>query len=236
MIIINADDLGGWKSATDAALAAFTQNGRVYGLPIALSQVGFLYNKDLMAKGNVDASKIKTWDDFLAMGQKVIAGNPTFYKNASGKWTHNFIKLPMYQDDTWSMQTLTQFLAQTGGSVLAADGKSSTINQPAAVTAVDEMMKISRTLGDPNIGPTVPGEIHSAVASGDQTCGLAGEWFYGAFLKPTNSKLLGHYTAFALPRMTADKPGNVFWGWSFVVNAKSPNKDVAWKYIGIALL
>jgi raffinose/stachyose/melibiose transport system substrate-binding protein len=26
-----------------AALAAFTQNGRVYGLAIALSQVGFLY-------------------------------------------------------------------------------------------------------------------------------------------------------------------------------------------------
>jgi len=49
-----------------AALAAFSQSGHVYGLPISLSQVGFLYNKDLMAKGNVDASKIKTWDDLLA--------------------------------------------------------------------------------------------------------------------------------------------------------------------------
>src|SRR3954465_11182201 len=45
-----------------AALAAFTQNGRVYGLPMALSQVGFLYNKELMAKGNVDPDKIKSWD------------------------------------------------------------------------------------------------------------------------------------------------------------------------------
>ena len=222
-------------SRVDGAFDAWTDaQGNIYGIPDAISFYNLYCNNDQLKKGGVDPAtvSIKTWDDFLAMGQKVIAGNPTFYKNASGKWTHNFIKLPMYQDDTWSMQTLTQFLAQTGGSVLAADGKSSTINQPAAVTAVDEMMKISRTLGDPNIGPTVPGEIHSAVASGDQTCGLAGEWFYGAFLKPTNSKLLGHYTAFALPRMTADKPGNVFWGWSFVVNAKSPNKDVAWKYIG----
>src|SRR3954467_12232205 len=37
-----------------AALAAFSQNGHVYGLPIALSQVGFLYNKELLAKANVD--------------------------------------------------------------------------------------------------------------------------------------------------------------------------------------
>src|SRR5712692_1498324 len=49
-----------------AALAAFTVNGRVYGLPIALSQVGFLYNRELMAKANVDPSKIKNWDDLLA--------------------------------------------------------------------------------------------------------------------------------------------------------------------------
>src|SRR3954469_20323498 len=48
-----------------AALAAFSQNGHVFGLPISLSQVGFLYNKELMAKGNVDPSKIKNWDDLL---------------------------------------------------------------------------------------------------------------------------------------------------------------------------
>lgn len=222
-------------SRVPGAFDAWTDaQGNIYGIPDAISFYNLYCNNDQLKAGGVDPStvKIATWDDFIAMGQKVIAGNPSFYKDASGKWKHNFIKLPMYQDDTWSMQTLTQFLAQTGGSVLAADGKSSTINQPAAVDAVNEIMKISRTLGDPNIGPTVPGEIHAAVASGDQTCGLAGEWFYGAFLKPTNSPLLGHYTAFPLPQMQPDKPGNVFWGWSFVVNNKSQNKDLAWKYIG----
>jgi ABC-type glycerol-3-phosphate transport system substrate-binding protein len=44
--------------------------------------------------------------------------------------------------------------------------------------------------------------------------------------------LLGNYTAFSLPRMDADVPGNVFWGWSFVVNAASEHKDEAWQYIG----
>ena len=52
------DQVKGYSDTiTPAALAAFTQNGHVYGLPIALSQVGFLYNKELMAKANVDAAQ-----------------------------------------------------------------------------------------------------------------------------------------------------------------------------------
>jgi maltose-binding protein MalE len=219
----------------DGAFDAWADaNGTIYGVPDAISFLTLYCNDDQLTAGGVDPKtlQMKTWDDFIAMGKKVIAGNKSFYQDASGAWVHNFIKFPMYQDDGWSMQTLQTFLSQTGGSVLSADGKSFNLNAPEGVAAVSKIMEISRTLGDPNIGPVVPGEIHSAVASGDQTCGLAGEWFYGAFLKPSNSPLLGHYTAFALPRVTADKPGNVFWGWSFVVNAASKNKETAWKYIG----
>src|SRR3954464_13960908 len=46
-----------------AALAAFTRDGRVYGIPYQVSQVGFLYNTDLMAKANVDPAKIRRSDD-----------------------------------------------------------------------------------------------------------------------------------------------------------------------------
>ena len=61
------DQLKGYSDTiAPAALAAFTQNGRAYGLPIALSQVGFFYNTDLMAKAHVDPAGIKTWDDLLA--------------------------------------------------------------------------------------------------------------------------------------------------------------------------
>jgi len=76
---------------TPAALAAFTQNGHVYGLPIALSQVGFLYNKELMAKGNVDPEKIKTWDDLLA-GVKALkaAGITPIVVGGADKWPLHF--------------------------------------------------------------------------------------------------------------------------------------------------
>src|SRR6266566_5090767 len=74
-----------------AALAAFTQNGRVYGLPIALSQVGFLYNKELLAKANVDPSKIKTWDDLLAAVKALKAAGVTpIVVGGADKWPLHF--------------------------------------------------------------------------------------------------------------------------------------------------
>jgi raffinose/stachyose/melibiose transport system substrate-binding protein len=74
-----------------AALAAFSQNGRVFGLPISLSQVGFLYNKELMAKGNVDASKIKSWDDLLAAVKTLkTAGVTPIVVGGADKWPLHF--------------------------------------------------------------------------------------------------------------------------------------------------
>ncbi len=74
-----------------AALAAFTQDGKTYGLPFAQSQVGFLYNKDLMAKANVDGSKIKTWDDLLAAVKTLKAAGITPITVGGGdKWPLHF--------------------------------------------------------------------------------------------------------------------------------------------------
>src|SRR6478672_763548 len=42
-----------------AAVNAFTLDGKLYGIPFAQSQVGFFYNKELMAKAGVDGTKIK---------------------------------------------------------------------------------------------------------------------------------------------------------------------------------
>jgi len=74
-----------------AALAAFTQNGRVYGLPVALSQVGFLYNKELMAKANVDPSRIKTWDDLLTAVKALKAASVApIVVGGADKWPLHF--------------------------------------------------------------------------------------------------------------------------------------------------
>ena len=86
------DQVKGYSDTiTPAALAAFTQNDRVYGLPIALSQVGFLYNKELMAKANVDATAIKTWDDLIAAVKALKAAGVTpIVVGGADKWPLHF--------------------------------------------------------------------------------------------------------------------------------------------------
>src|SRR5690349_51525 len=86
------DSVKGYSdSLTPAALAAFTDNGRVYGLPTALSQVGFLYNKELMAKANVNPGGIKTWDDLLAAVKALKAAGVTpIVVGGADKWPLHF--------------------------------------------------------------------------------------------------------------------------------------------------
>src|SRR4051812_49087786 len=86
------DQVKGYSdSLTPAALAAFTGNGRVYGLPTALSQVGFLCNKELMAKAKVDPAGIKSWDDLLAAVKTLKAAGVTpIVVGGADKWPLHF--------------------------------------------------------------------------------------------------------------------------------------------------
>ncbi len=73
------------------AVAAFTVDGKLYGLPHNVSQVGFMYNKDLFAKANLDGSAIKTWDDLLAAVKTLKAAGVTpIAVGGQDKWPLHF--------------------------------------------------------------------------------------------------------------------------------------------------
>src|SRR4051794_30082746 len=86
------DQVKGYSdSVTPAALAAFADNGHVYGLPISLSQVGFVCNRDLMAKAKVDPAAIKSWDDLLgAVKTLKAAGVTPIVVGGADKWPLHF--------------------------------------------------------------------------------------------------------------------------------------------------
>ena len=74
-----------------AAVAAFTQDGKIYGVPMVLSQVLFLCNKELMAKANLDGAKIKSWDDLLAAVKALKAAGVTpIVVGGADKWPLHF--------------------------------------------------------------------------------------------------------------------------------------------------
>ncbi len=74
-----------------SAVAAFTINGKIYGLPHTVSQVGFMANKDLLGKAGIDAASIKTWDDLLDATKKLkAAGITPIAVGGADKWPIHF--------------------------------------------------------------------------------------------------------------------------------------------------
>jgi raffinose/stachyose/melibiose transport system substrate-binding protein len=84
--------LSGYKdNLAPAAVDAFTVDGKIYGIPFAQSQVGFFYNKELMAKAGVDGAAIKTWDDLLDAVKKLKAAGVTpLMVGGADKWPIHF--------------------------------------------------------------------------------------------------------------------------------------------------
>lgn len=82
----------GWRDRYSAsALNLYTVNGRVYGVPMLTTQVGFFYNKELFAKAGLDAGTIKSWDDLLAAVKKLQgAGITPLVVGGADKWTLHF--------------------------------------------------------------------------------------------------------------------------------------------------
>ena len=91
--------LGTWSSVQLA--------GRTYGLPMDSGPMGFFYNEDVFRQAGVDATKIKTWDDYYEAAKKLkeigvyiaadsgdgsfydamvwLAGGQPFHTSADGK-------------------------------------------------------------------------------------------------------------------------------------------------------
>ena len=79
------------ETLTPSAVAAFTLDGKVYGVPQAITEVGFFYNKELFAKAGLDAGKIKTWDDLLgAVKALKAAGITPITVGGADKWPVSF--------------------------------------------------------------------------------------------------------------------------------------------------
>ena len=85
--------------------------GKIYGVPVQLSQVALFYDKPLLQKGGVDPASIKTWDDFLAAVKKLKAAGVTPIVMGGGeKWPMHFF---------WSY-----LLMRTGGSEVLSDAEA----------------------------------------------------------------------------------------------------------------
>jgi arabinosaccharide transport system substrate-binding protein len=97
----------------ESRYSLWSSRGRIFAMPHDVHPVSLCYRRDLIAELGIDVDALKTWGDFVAMGQRVVQdldgdGNPDRYA----------LDTPLSSD--WAIQIL---LLQRGGQLFDAQGR-----------------------------------------------------------------------------------------------------------------
>jgi len=154
---------------SDGSFNAFNYNGKQYGLPYMVSQVGFWYNKSLFQKAGVDADKVITWDDLLDTVKKLKAADITpMTVGAGDKWPAHFY---------WSLLTMRQ--AGQQGIQDAIDKKGLGFADEDFIKAGDELKRLVdlKPFQAGSLGATF-GDSSGNFGDGKAAMQLMGDWNY----------------------------------------------------------
>jgi ABC-type glycerol-3-phosphate transport system substrate-binding protein len=208
-----------------SALEGWSYEGKPYGFPYELSWLYLLANTDCMKDSGIDPESVdlSTWDNVIETASLMSR----FDEN--GNFTREGFELPTYGDDTWTMIIATVFLSQSGGSVLSPDGSEAWINKPEAVAAFQQMVDIINSdAASPDFGAPGVGGVWTDFFSGESLC--MSTWHPPAYVAGIKGQALeGRWKAYTMPHMKNGGPGNVYWGWAWVVNAATEHPSEAWQ-------
>src|SRR6185437_3364524 len=121
------------NTLSPTAVAAFTVDGKLYGLPFDTDAVPIFFNKALFAKAGLKPEEMRTWDGFLAGVKKLKgAGVTPIVVGAGEKWPMHF----------W----YSYFVMRIGGAQALADakaGKDGGFNNPTFVDAGKRLRELA---------------------------------------------------------------------------------------------
>ncbi|RKY36632.1 MAG: hypothetical protein DRP78_03175 [Candidatus Omnitrophota bacterium] len=193
----------------------------IYGVPIDVTNIQFLYNKDLFAKAGLDTNKPpRTFEQFKAVAKKLKENNIQGLVSGWGEiWMINCLA----DNFAWNIMGQDKILATIKGEVPYTDP-----DWIKVFSLFDEMGK-SGLLAS---GMITMVNKHAEQTFANQRAALAfnGSWCVNVY-KGMNPDL--NYGVF-LPPKISDKYPVVVWGGagsSFKVNAKSKHKEAAIKFL-----
>jgi len=173
------------KDLVATRLAPYQAGGKQYAVDYHLGAVLAFYNKDLLAKANVDPASIKTWADYVEAGKKVQAANPGV----------TFAAI-----DTNGPIPVRSLMLQAGGGGYDASGNL-ILNSDANVRA---LQLVSDMVNKDKIAAASPGgnngtpEFYQAMQDGQFASVWMPQWYMTRF--PDNMKsLCGHMVIEPLP-------------------------------------
>lgn len=214
----------GYDDATAAQFPAFKRTeiepgGVPYAMPWDSGPVAMFYRRDFYEAAGVDAAAIRTWDDFIAAGEKVHAANPDAVMTQAD----------LNGDTEW----FRMMANEQGCGYFSDDGQSITVNQPGCVAALETLKKLK------DAGVLTAGNWDEKIQSnnaGTVATQMYGGWYEGTVRSTAPADQAGKWGVYPMPSMTADGSHAAnLGGSSLAIASTSDGKEAAFAFLKQAL-
>jgi multiple sugar transport system substrate-binding protein len=196
------------------ALQGAQYQGKLYGLPIAVSARALYYNKGVLDAAGVQPPK--TWDEIISVSKKI---------NAPDKGQFAFgIQGNKVETDVY----FYYFLWANGGEILSEDGKKAAFNSEAGVQALQFMCDLvsKHKVTEPNPTAYDREGLQEQFKSGKLAMMITGPWFWGMLDKQTPNLKYG-----LAPIPASKKQVTMAVTDDIILMKGSKNKQAAWKFV-----
>lgn len=220
-------DLSDMMKTEDSNFSAYarglvTVNNKYYAVPWDLGPCALYYRKDIFKDAGVDANSIKTYDDYIAAGKKILA-------KTNGKTK----LLGFDYSGATSTDTVFVLLSQLGGQYYDKNGKVK-LDSPEMIKAVNLCKKMIAA----GVTMNLPNEWNDRISAlqNNQIASLPyAVWFAGTLQTITDQK--GKWGIIPLPAFTAG--GNVQaneGGSALAISSQTKNADLAKAFVKFSLM
>lgn len=200
----------------------YSKNGKYYGVDFHVGATVVYYNKELLDKAGVNADSIKTWNDYIEAGKKVVT--------ATGK--------PMTSFEVTGQRPFWPMIIQRGSDYLDKQGNvilDNEINVKTLQTMKDMIYKDKIAVPMPG-GNTGAEEFFTYMNKGEAASLIMPMWYMSRFLEYMPD-LKGKVLVRPMPIW---ENGNVrsagMGGTGTAITKQSKNQELAMKFLAYAKL
>lgn len=214
--IVNEEDF------LDVKIGEVSANGKIVGFPWDAGPVALFYRRDYFEQAGVNAEDIKTWDDFIEAGKKVMEICTT----PSGEPV-KMLPIAPNGSNFWKL-----ILTENGGSFFDAEGNT-VVNSPEAL----EAMEMAKKIYDSGIAQNYTdwAEYEGVVVNESVATIPEAVWMIGT-IKDKGPDQSGKWGVIDLPAFPGKEPaGSTNGGSDIVIPATSASLDVAKEFVQFAL-
>lgn len=204
-------------------LPLVSKDGKYYAVPWDVGPCAMFYRTDLFKSAGVDASAIKTWDDYIAAGKKIVA-------STGGKTK----MIGFDYSGSTSTDITMMLLNELGGKYYSSDGKVSLAsNEMEQALGLQQKMKVA------GISLNLTNEWNDRITAteNNQLATIPYAVWYAGTLKSSNKDQSGKWGIVPLPAFTAGGNNQANLGGSVLaISTSCKNQDLAKAFVKFSLM